>query len=480
VLTFADIFDALLNVRPASAEPIAISDVVVDSRQARAGSLFIALKGESRDGHDFIRDAFTRGAAVVIAEPRVAGLGLGPSVHLFDSTQVGAAGLQPGVKPRVPAIVIAPSSLAALHRLATFWRKKFSQCKTIGVTGSVGKSSTKELIAAVLRQRFRTLKSEGNLNSETGLPLMIFRLDETHERAALEMAMYALGEIRALCAIARPSIGVVTNIGPSHLERLGTLERIAQAKAELIESLPRDGVAILNGDDARVLAMRDQARARVMTYGTDARLDVWADEIEARGLDGTAFTLHHHDEKISVRVRLLGRHVVHNALAAAAVGIAEEMTLDDIARGLQDESAQLRLVAIPGINDTTILDDTYNASPASSLAALDFLASMNGHKIAVLGDMRELGAMEKPGHQIVGERVAQVADILIAVGARGKWIGEAARDAGMIAEKIFFAENNARAIEIVREIARAGDVILVKGSRGVAMEEIVGAVKREM
>jgi UDP-N-acetylmuramoyl-tripeptide--D-alanyl-D-alanine ligase len=154
--------------------------------------------------------------------------------------------------------------------------------------------------------------------------------------------------------------------------------------------------------------------------------------------------------------------------------------LDDIARGLQDESAQLRLVAIPGINDTTILDDTYNASPASSLAALDFLASMNGHKIAVLGDMRELGAMEKPGHQIVGERVAQVADTLIAVGARGKWIGEAARDAGMIAEKIFFAENNARAIEIVREIARAGDVILVKGSRGVAMEEIVGAVKREM
>ncbi|MBI5651702.1 MAG: UDP-N-acetylmuramoyl-tripeptide--D-alanyl-D-alanine ligase [Chloroflexi bacterium] len=479
MLTLADVLEAVLNVRPARAEQIAISDVVVDSRQARAGSLFIALKGESLDGHDFIRDAFARGAAVVIAEPRVVGLGLGPRVHLFDSTQVGAAGLQPGAKPRVPAIVIADSSLDALHHLATFWRKKFSHCKTIGVTGSVGKSSTKEMIAAVLRQRFRTLKSEGNLNSETGLPLMIFRMNETHERAVLEMAMYARGEIRALCAIARPSIGVVTNIGPSHLERLGTLERIAQAKAELIESLPRDGVAILNGDDARVLAMRAQTRARVMSYGTRPDFDMWADAIESRGLDGIAFTLHHGIEKIPVRVPMLGKHVVHNALAAAAVGIAEEIGWDDIVRGLQDESAQLRLVAIPDENGATILDDTYNASPASSLSALDLLASLRGRKLAVLGDMRELGAMEKPGHQIVGERVAQVADILIAVGARGKWIGDAARDAGMMAEKIFFAAENADAIAIVRELARAGDVILVKGSRGVAMEEIVSAIKRK-
>ena len=478
MLTLADIFEALLNARPEDAQRIAIPDVVVDSRQARAGSLFVALQGETRDGHDFIADALARGAAGIIAEARVAGLGLGPSAHYYESTRFGAAGLQPSPKPLVPAIFIVPSSLKALQQLAGFWRRKFSNCKTIAITGSVGKSSTKELIAAVMRQHFATLKSEGNLNNEIGLPLMLLRMNESHERTVLEMGMYALGEIRDLCAVAQPHIGVVTNVGPSHLERLGSLEHIAQAKAELIEGLPEDGVAILNGDDERVLAMRAKTRARVICYGLNPDCDVWANDIESQGLDGIAFALHYGDEHLHVRVPLLGRHSVHTALAAASVGIVENLSWDEILRGLQDVSAQLRLIAVPGEKGATILDDTYNASPASSIAALNLLAELSGRKIAVLGDMLELGEMEKQGHALVGGRASQVADILIAVGARGKWIGDAARETGMAAEQIFFAEGNAPAIELIRQIARAGDMILVKGSRGAKMEEIIAALAR--
>jgi UDP-N-acetylmuramoyl-tripeptide--D-alanyl-D-alanine ligase len=473
MLTLADVFEALGKTRVAHAEGVAISDVVIDSRQAKAGSLFVALRGETRDGHEFIHDALARGSVAVIAEARSQKLGLGPSVHFFD-----VAGLQPSPRFSGPVVFITPSSLKALQDLAAFWRRRFPECKTIGITGSIGKSSTKELTAAVLRQRFVTLKSAGNLNNEIGLPLTLLRLDERSERAVLEMGMYALGEIRDLCDIAQPQIGVVTNVGPSHLERLGSLEHIAEAKSELPRALPENGVAILNGDDPRVRAMRAQTRARAFLYGLESSNDLWANEIESRGLDGIAFALHHRSEHLHVRVPLLGRHSVHTALAAASVGIVEGMAWDEILRGLQDVAAQLRLIAVPGEKGTTLLDDTYNASPSSSLAALNLLAELSGRKIAVLGDMLELGEMDLQGHQVVGGRAAQVVDALVAVGAKGKWIGQAARDAGLASGKIFFAEGNAQAIEILREVMRAGDVVLVKGSRGAKMEEIVAALAR--
>ncbi len=475
MLTLADLFEAFTQTRPAGAERIAIPQVVIDSRQAQAGSLFVALKGEARDGHAFIADALARGATAILAQARAEGLG--PNVRLIDSNRPSVAGLQPSPSALVPAVFVVPSSLRALQQLAAFWRRKF-KCQVVGVTGSVGKSSTKELIASVLRQRFDTLKSEGNLNNEIGLPLTVLGLNAAHQRAVLEMGMYALGEIRTLCEIAQPRIGVVTNVGPVHLERLGTLERIAQAKVELVEALPADGVAILNGDDPRVLAMQDRSRARVLRYGLEPRGDVWADEIESFGLEGIAFVLHRGAEHLHVRVPLLGRHSVHTALAATAVGLAEGLSWDEILRGLQDVSAQLRLIAAPAENGATILDDTYNASPASSLAALNLLADLSGRKIAVLGDMLELGEMELQGHQVVGGRAAQVVDLLIVVGGRGKWIGVAARDAGLAEDKIFFADSNARAVEILRQVTRAGDMILVKGSRGAKMEEIVSPLTR--
>jgi UDP-N-acetylmuramoyl-tripeptide--D-alanyl-D-alanine ligase len=394
-------------------------------------------------------------------------------VHFID-----VAGLQPSPGFSVPVVFIAPSSLQALHDLAAFWRNRFPKCKTIGITGSVGKSSTKELAAAVLRQRFKVLKSEGNLNNEIGLPLVLLQMDEQHERAVLEMGMYALGEIQELCRIAQPAMGVVTNVGTSHLGRLGSIEKIAEAKSELPQALPVDGIAILNGDDPHVAAMKGKTRARTFLYGLGPHNDIWADDIESFGLEGISFALHCGKDHLHVRVPLLGRHSVHTALAAASVGVAEEMSWDEILRGLQDVAAQLRLIAVPGEKNTTILDDTYNASPSSSLAALNLLAELGGRKIAVLGDMLELGEMELQGHKVVGGRAAQVVDLLVAIGVKGRWIGEEAREAGLSEKQVLFADGNAQAIEELRQAMRQGDVILIKGSRGAMMEEIVAALAR--
>lgn len=475
MLTLADVFEALLNVRPSWSEQVTIADVVVDSRQVSAGALFVALQGETHDGHEFVGDALARGAAAILAEERVKSSGLGPSVRVVE-TSTGVAGLQPGPETLVPTLFIVPSTLHALHELAAFWRRRFPNCKAIGVTGSIGKSSTKELIASVLERQYVTLKSRGNLNNEIGLPLTLLELNETHQRAVLEMGMYAIGEIQELCRLAQPSIGVVTNVGPSHLERLGTVERIAQAKGELVRALPADGVAVLNGDDGLVRGMRDWTPARVVLYGLEPSNEIWADGIESFGLEGIAFDLHYAGEKLHVRLPLLGRHSVHTALAAAGVGLADDLSWDQILSGLRDVAAQLRLIAVPAENETTILDDTYNSSPESSLAALNLLAELDGRKIAVLGDMLELGAFEEEGHRIVGGRAAQVVAVLVAVGAKGKWIGEAAREDGLA--ETFFAENNSRAVEILRGVMRKGDMILVKGSRGARMEEVVSALSR--
>ncbi|HEX7589107.1 MAG TPA: UDP-N-acetylmuramoyl-tripeptide--D-alanyl-D-alanine ligase [Anaerolineae bacterium] len=473
MLTLADVYEALTQTRPAGAQRIDITSVVVDSRLAKAGSLFVALKGETNDGHAYINDAVARGASAAIAEARAGNQGLGPSVHLID-----VAGLQPSPGFSGAQVLVVPSSLKALQDLAAFWRRRFMKCKTVGITGSVGKSSTKELTAAVLRRRYNVLKNEGNLNNEIGLPLTLLQMNEGHERAVLEMGMYALGEIRELCRIAQPAIGVVTNVGPSHIERLGSIEKIAEAKAELPQALPADGIAILNGDDPRVAAMKDLTQAKIFFYGLKPGYDLWANDIESYGLEGIGFALHRGGEHLHVRVPLLGRHSVHTALAAASVGVVEDMSWDDILRGLQDVAAQLRLIAVPAEKGATLLDDSYNASPSSSLAALNLLAEMNGRKVAVLGDMLELGVLELQGHRVVGGRAAQVVDMLVAVGQKGKWIGEEALETGLSARQVLFAERNADAIAAVRQIMRQGDMILIKGSRGAKMEEIVAALAR--
>lgn len=451
-----------------------VGPVVIDSREVTPGGCFVALRGEHHSGHEFLTEAISRGACAVVAERRCA-------QQIEGCWQVDArdAPLSAGPPdPAQPLCLLVEDSLVALQRWAAHFRQQH-HVRVVGVTGSVGKTTTKEMIYSVLSRRFRTLRSEGNYNNEIGLPLTLLQLTPRHERVVVEMGMYALGEIARLAEIAQPMIGVVTNVGPTHLERLGTLERTAQAKRELVEALPAQGIAILNGDDERVRAMADHTPARVLYYGLRPDCEVWADGIVSQGLAGVRFRLHHDDEVLHVKTPLLGRHSVHTALAATAVGIAEGEEWEEIVTGLQEMSVHLRLVALPGPHGSILLDDTYNASPTSTIAALNLLGELPGRKIAVLGDMLELGMYEVEGHRKVGRRALEVVDLLITVGRLGRIIGQEALACGMDEEHVLMVQDNCAAIARLREVIQTDDVVLVKGSRGMVMEDIVNALAQD-
>jgi len=424
--------------------------VVVDSRQTGRGDLFVALPGERRDGHEFVLDAVAAGAGAVLVREVSRELRAGVAAFAVEDT------------------------LAALQRLAA-GRRDRRHARVIGITGSVGKTTTKEIVAAVLGARYRVLKNEANYNNEIGLPLTLLRLTQRHQRAVLEMGMFALGEIRTLCEIARPEVGVVTNVGPSHLERLGSLEAIAAAKAELVESLPPQGYAVLNADDPLVMAMADRTRARVLTYGTSDGADVRASEVESRGLEGVAFRLHWRGEAARVETHLPGRHIVSNALAAAAVGLADGMALAEVSAALAAAEVPLRLQVHRGRNGCTLLDDTYNASPASMAAALDLLAEIPGRRIALLGDMAELGAASREGHLATGRRAAETADVIHAVGEEAQLIADGARAGGH--DNVHHWSTKEQAAEAVAGDLRPDDVILLKASRAMAFETLLDVLK---
>ncbi len=467
MLNVGHFLESLTHYQAAGSEQPVMS-VVIDSREVKENSLFVAFAGEQVDGHDFVLQAFADGACAALVERPI------PGDHLTVDTR----GTHFPEEITTPVCILVDDTLTALQTAAKAWRARFPT-RIIGVTGSVGKTSTKELIHAVLSSRYRTLKSKGNQNNEIGLPLTLLNLRRHHQRAVLEMGMYTQGEISLLCELARPHIGVVTMIGPVHMERVGSMEAIVAAKQELVESLPPDGTAILNKDDALVMSMAAHTPARIFTYGLDSSADLWADNIHSMGLDGIRFTLHHDPyESMNLRVPLLGRHSVHTSLRAAAVGLVEGMSWDEIAAGLRDTAAQLRLVAVPGPNGSIIVDDTYNSSPDSAMAALNLLQDLSGRKIAVLGDMLELGIVEEASHRLVGRRAVDVADLLIAVGTRGRWIGEEALSIGMAAENVVIVESAEMAAAALRELITQGDVVLVKGSYGMRMDRIVAALGR--
>jgi len=471
VLTLADVIEALTNNRPAMAMPV-ITEAVIDSRQVTPGCLFVAIQGERVDGHTFIQDVFKQGASFALIEHDISG-GF-KCIDLRNSTNLNTI-----FEIDSPICLRVENTLTALQQVARFWRRKLD-IRVVGITGSVGKSTSKEIIAEVLSERYRTLKSPGNLNNEIGLPLSILKLGGGYERAVLEMGFYVPGEIAFLCDIALPHIGVVTNIGTVHAERAGSQEAIATGKSELVQALPPApaGVAILNYDDPLVRAMAEKTSARVFFYGLDPAADLWADEIEGLGLEGIQFRLHYRGETLHMKVPLIGQHSVHTAMRAAAVGLAEELTWQEIIDGLNSGHTQLRLVAVRSESGALMLDDTYNASPESCLSALNLLADLDGRKLAVIGDMLELGQYEKQGHEMVGARAAQVSDHLITVGERSHTIAEAARRAGMKTDCIHEFENTSDATKFLRNFLTSRDVVLVKGSRGVHMDQIVSALEK--
>ena len=470
MLIQADVIEALCDHRPAWAQE-RVTGAVVDSRQASQGCLFVAVTGERVDGHNFVHQAFDQGAKLAFIQKDL-------------TSQFRVLDLRKKTKGKIQEVFEAPfcirvdDTVAALQETARFWRQKLEP-RVIGITGSVGKSTTKEVTAEVLNQRYRTLKNPGNLNNEIGLPLTLLSLDEGHQRAILEMGFYVPGEIAFLCDLARPQVGVVTNVGTVHAERAGSQEAIAIGKSELVQALPPSpkGVAILNYDDPLVRDMASKTEARILYYGLDSNAEMWADAVEGLGLDGIRFRLHYRGETQYLKVPLIGRHSVHTVLRAAAIGIVEGLTWQEIVDGLRSGRAQLRLVAVQSPSGALILDDTYNASPQSTFSALNLLNELEGHKIAVLGDMLELGQYEFHGHKMVGVRAAEVVDELITVGERALIIAKTARQTGLPTTAVTEFEDSEQAIAFLVNRLGKNDVVLVKGSHAIRMDRIVAALE---
>jgi UDP-N-acetylmuramoyl-tripeptide--D-alanyl-D-alanine ligase len=431
-----------------------VTGFAYDSRQVKPGDCFVAMPGERVDGHDYADKAAAAGAACIIA---------GRHVEV------------PGA-----ALVEVPDPLLALGHLGRVHRERFP-IPIIGITGSVGKTTTKELVAAALGARFNVFRSIGNLNSEVGLPITLMDLDTPHQAAVLEMGMRAPGEIEYLVSIARPDIGIVTNVGPTHLELLGTIENIARAKSELVRGLPVDGAAILNADDPLVAAMAGECSCRTVWYygfGARGRGDRWVtvQDLERSGETGQRITLVSPDGEAEAFLPAPGRHNVLNAMAAAAAGLHMGMSLAEVARGLADYVPSGNRMRILNVGGVRLLDDTYNAAPVSVIAALGVMRDLagEGRCIALLGDMYELGAAAYEGHVQVGEAAGRLADLVVAVGDMARHIAAAAGSKGQ-----FIAAKPA-ALDAVKQMVRPGDTLLVKGSRGMAMEEIVQALEKHL
>lgn len=467
MLTLADVVEAIQGIRPVNGQ-MGISEAVVDSRHAIPASLFVAVL----EGHNYISAAFNNGAVLALVDREV-----DSAISVVDLRTPLPSGYQ---FPAPPFALRVENTETALQSVAAFWRSRFN-IRVIGITGSVGKSTTKELVAEILSQRFHTLKNQGNFNNEIGLPLTLLRLGPGYDHAVLEMGFYKPGDIDLLCSIARPQVGIVTNIGTVHASRSNSQEAIAQGKSELVKNLPPSpvGTAILNKDDPFVVPMANLTEANVFFYGLDPSADLWADEIESQGLDGIHFRIHYQDETFHIHAPLIGRHSVHTILRAVAVALVEGLTWSEIVFGLQNSSNQLRLVTARTKQGALLIDDTYNATPESMLAAINLMGELPGRKIAVLGGMNELGPYEMDGHTKVGLRAAEVADMLITYQKNGRMISEAAISAGFPEKSIRTFDEQEALIAALNSILREGDVVLVKGSHGLRMDNIVQALEVE-
>lgn len=430
------------------------SQVETDTRAITEGALFVALKGETFDGHDYVLQAKERGAAgAVVAEDR------------------------PEYKQEGFAVVIVTDTRKAYQDLARFHRRRFS-IPVIAVTGSVGKTSTRSMIAAVLSQKYRVLQTEKNFNNEIGLPKTLLQLTPEHKACVVEMGMRGLGQIAELAAIAEPDIGVVTNVGKSHIELLGSQDNIARAKSELVRALSEDGVAILNQDDSYVAAMADLCRGKVVGYGIESNAAIRASRVVCSE-KGLRFACRCFDQVMYIHMPLIGSHNVYNALAAIAVGRVLGLTEHQLQKGLSEYRGMPMRQELIHLGEYTFINDAYNANPASMSEALKSLALLTkGRKIAVLGGMLELGDWTVREHEKIGAEAAELGlDALITMGSPASYIADAARKNGLGA--VYTAQDHAGAADCLRQIIQPGDTVLLKGSRGFAMEKILPYFERK-
>ena len=429
------------------------TDVVTDTRKIAKGVLFVALKGERFDGADFAAEAVQKGAAGVLVAR--------------DCPEEKYAAIEGA------DVFLVPDTLKAYQQIAHAWREKFT-LPVIAITGSNGKTTTKDLTAAVLSARGPVLKTQANFNNEIGLPLTLLGLKKEHTAAVVEIGMRGFHQIEAMAPIADPSVGIVTNVGETHMELLGSLENIAKAKSELVEAIPAGGTVILNADNAYVAAMREKAKkgVRVLTFGIEQAADVRGGHIRTEGA-ATTFAVTFGGETHDYTVRMVGRHNVYNALAAIAAGFALGLSPAEIQTGLDQLEATKMRFEVEDVKGYKVVNDAYNASPMSMKAAIETLAELEkGRKVAVLGDMLELGSVSVVAHEEVGREVAAHGfAALVTRGALGEKIADGAEAAGMKA--VYRAASHEEAAEILHKILQPGDAVLFKGSRGMKMEKII-------
>ncbi|HHV93350.1 MAG TPA: UDP-N-acetylmuramoyl-tripeptide--D-alanyl-D-alanine ligase [Firmicutes bacterium] len=450
----------------------AVRGVSIDSRTIQPGELFVPLRGERVDGHEYVADSLARGAAVsLVAREKAESV-----IARLDETALREGKIN---------LIAVENVLSALQDLAREYRSLFSAA-VIAVTGSTGKTSTKDMMAGILSQLGPTLKSQGNFNNEIGLPLTLLKLDDSHKSAVVEMGMRGLGQIRLLTELARPQVGVITNVGTVHMELLGSQKAIQQAKQELIEAMEPGGVAVLNGDDPLVREMAEAAAdKRVIYYGWQVvpenvySSDNWvtAERVVSRGEKGVTFDLWYQGEAVAVELPCPGKYQVSNALAAAAGALAVGATLAHVQAGLASASLSgMRMQLIPWFGGGLVINDAYNANPTSMAAALETAKEIAGSRrlVLVLGDMLELGDLSQEAHREIGRQAALLQPAyLITVGRWAQEYGKGALAAGLDETRIEYCLDLEDAREAVLQLTQPGDVILVKGSRGLALERIV-------
>ncbi len=444
-----------------------IRRISLDTRSLRSGDLFLALKGDRFDGHDFVVTALSRGAVGAV---------------VLDSYDVSRLALKRGTKRTQPLILGVNDPLYAYQQLAAYHRSRF-QIPVVAVTGSNGKTTTKEMVADVMAHRWKILKTEGNLNNRVGVPQTVLRLNDRHEGAVIEMGVDNVGQTSRLCEVARPTIGIITNIGPDHLEFFGTMETSAHAKAELLDLLPRDGTAILNADDSYYGYLAGRSRCRVVSFGFSSNADVRAMDVKSDGRNGTIFRLllpgavRH----TTVHIRVQGEHNVTNALAAGAVGSILGLSGGAIAQGLSRFRPAAMRSQVRVYQGVKLIVDCYNANPASMKAAVQLLAQTGTKrkKIAVLGDMLELGPNAPLMHEEVGGFLAcQGVDLLVACGVLGRSLAKGAKQAGLDQSRILEVPDARNAAIVVKTVVKPGDAVLIKASRGMKLELVAEALKR--
>ena len=429
-------------------------NVTTDPRTVGEDDLFAALKGEKFDGHDFIEQAVSDGAAGVIVED---------AARLYPDGDY--------------TIFVVKNTRKAYQDLALFHRRRFS-IPVVAVTGSAGKTSTRALIATVLEQKYNVLQTEKNFNNEIGLPRTLLQLTKEHGACVVELGMRGLGQIKELADIAEPTVGVVTNVGKSHIELLGSQAQIAKAKGELVEALGSDGTAVLNQDDKRVAAMAGKCKGKVVGFGIINDAPVMAGTIK-NSEKGLSFTCRCFDQVIDVHMAVIGTHNVYNALAAVAVGRLLGLSEHQMQKGLAEYKGVPMRQELVNIDNVVFVNDAYNANPASMKEAVDTLVTLTGgRKIAVLGGMLELGDWAEKEHEKIGTYLAdKKVDILIALGDEARFMAKAAKAAGM--NEVYTVTTHAEAAAVLRRIMRQGDTVLLKGSRGFAMEKILPYIERK-